>query len=80
MFVPIFEAMSLVTSVLGSENHFKNLVYKAVLLKTGLNTAKIFHRVIIRLKIPFYPYQPTSGHDEFFSFFFLSKSCVLFFS
>ena len=40
IFVPNFEAMSHVTSVLGFENHVKNLVYKAVLLRNGLNTAK----------------------------------------
>ena len=40
MFVPNFEAMSHVTSILGSENHVKNLVYKAALLRNGLNTAK----------------------------------------
>ena len=39
-FVPNFEAMSHLTSVLGSENHVKNLVYKAVLLRNALNTAK----------------------------------------
>ena len=40
MFVPNFEAMSHVTSVLGPKNHVKYLVKKAVLMKNGLNTAK----------------------------------------
>ena len=40
MFEPNFEAMSLVTSVLGPENHLKNLVQKVILFKKGLNTAK----------------------------------------
>ena len=73
MFVPNFEAMSHVISILRPENHVKKLGLKAVLMKNDLNTAKIFHRVIIRLKIPFYPYQRTFGHDEFFfsCFFFL---------
>ena len=40
MFVPNFEAMSLVTSVLGPENHLQSLVQKKVFFKNGLNKAK----------------------------------------
>ena len=28
--------------------------------------------MVMSLEIPFYPYQPTFGHDEVFSFFFFS--------
>ena len=43
--------------------------------KNGLSTAKVFH-IVVCLKIPFHPNQPTFGRDEvhfffFFLFFFL---------
>ena len=40
--------------------------------------AKTFHMVIC-LKIPFHPYQPTFGRDEIFFPFFVLKSCTLFY-
>ena len=64
------EAISDVTLVLGPENRSESLAKKAVSFKNNLSTAKIFH-VVTRLKIPFYPYQPTLAAMKFFS-------CVLF--
>ena len=43
---------------------------KSGLIEKRLNRAKNISRVIICLKIPFYPYQTTYGHDEFFLFSF----------
>ena len=73
MFVPNFGAIGHVILVLEPENRPSSLTYKAVSVKNGLSTTKIFHRVVC-LKIPFHPNQPTFGRDEvfflFFSFFF----------
>ena len=69
MFVHNFEAIGHVTSVLEPENRPASLAQKAVSVKNGLSTAKIFHRVIC-LKIPFHPNQPTFGRDEVYFFFF----------
>ena len=38
--MPNFEAMTLVTSVLGPQNHLKSLVQKVILFKNSLNTAQ----------------------------------------
>ena len=73
MFVPIFEAMSHMTSVLVSKIHFKNLVYKAVLLKNGLNTAKkYFTELLYILRYPFIFINPLLASMSFFLFFFRS--------
>ena len=82
MFVHNFEAMGHVTSVLEPENRPTSLAQKAVSVKNGLSTAKIFHMVKC-LKIPFHPNQPTFGRDEVYFFFFpffLPKLCTHFFS
>ena len=65
--------------VLGSENRPESLTKKGFYSKTAEMWQKIFHMVILRLMIPFSPYQPTFGRNEvFFVFFFLPKSCTFF--
>ena len=71
MFVPNFEAIGRVTSVLGPKNRPEVRCTKRSHLKTALVRQKIFHTVI-HLKVHFHPNQPTFGRDEVFSFFFPS--------
>ena len=74
-----FEAMSHMTLVLRPKKHPESLVEKAVLLKNNLNMAKNMLQGYMSW-IPVRTYQPTFGGNEFFVFFFfLSKSCVLFY-
>ena len=74
MFVPNFEAIGHVTSVLGSVNLSKSLTLKAVSFK---KRQKIFN-MVISFKIPFHPCQvanPFSAAMRFFLFcFFLIVS------
>ena len=51
MFVPNFEAITYVTSVLGPENRPGSLAYKAVSFKNGLGTAKHISHGYIPLDI-----------------------------
>ena len=71
MFVPNFEAISHVTSVLRPKNQVKNLVQKPVLFKHGLNGAKNTSQGYYMSSDTFHSYQSTFGHDEFFFSFFL---------
>ena len=65
MLVPNFEAMSLVSSVLGPENYLESLVQKVVLFKNSLNMAKN--------RYPFIPTNPLLATMSFFFFsFFLN--------
>ena len=74
MFVPNFEAIGLVTLVLGPENRPASWRKKRSQLKTAQMRQKIFN-IVVCLKIPFHPNQPTFGRDEvyfyFFPFFFI---------
>ena len=83
MFAPNFEAIRRVTLVLEPKNLPTSVAQKAVSVKNGLTPKKIFDMVVC-LKIPLHPDQPTFGHDEvfslFFFLFFLPNFCTLFFS
>ena len=69
MFVPNFEAIGHVTSVLEPENRPAIWRKNRSQSKTAEVQQKIFHRVIC-LKIPFHPNQTTFGRDEVYFFFF----------
>ena len=73
MFVPNFEAIGHVILVLGPENHPASLAYKAISVKNGQVRQKIFHMVVC-LKIPFQPNQPTFARDEVFFFLIFVRS------
>ena len=82
--IPNCEAIGHVTSVLESETAPQVLRKKRRFQsKTALVRQKIFHLVVC-LKTPFHPNQPTFGRDEvhfvFFFLFFLPNFCTLFFS
>ena len=70
MFVPNFEEIDFLTLVLGLENCPENRHKKRFHSKTAEVRQKIFHMVIVCLKIPHYLYQATFGKDKFFPFFF----------
>ena len=79
MFVPNFEAIGLMTLVLEPENCPASLAKKSGISQ---KRKKIFHMVVC-LKIPFHPNQPTFGRDEvsfLFSVFFLPNFLYAFFS
>ena len=73
MIVPNFEAIGHVASVLEPETAPQVCRKKRSQSKTAEVRQKIFHMVVC-LKMPFHPNQPTFGCDEvhffFFSFFF----------
>ena len=75
MFVPNFEAISHVTSVLEPKTATQVWRKKRSHSKTAWVWQKIF-RAVICLKIPYHPNQPTFGRNEilflFFFFFFCS--------
>ena len=79
MFALNFEAIGHMTLILEPENRPASLAYKSVSVKNGLSTAKIFH-VVVCLKLPFHPNQPTFGRDEVYFLFFLPNFCTPFFS
>ena len=66
-----FEAISLVASVLGPENHLESWVSKAVLMKNILSTAKnISQGYYYVLRYPFIPTNPLLAMMFFFFLFF----------
>ena len=83
--VPNFEAISHVILVLGPKNCHKSLIYKAVSFKNGLSTAKNFLHGYTSFDT-FSSLPTTFSRNEvllflfcFFSLFFRTKSCTLFF-
>ena len=69
-FVPNFEAIGCVTLVLEPENRPVSVgVIRRLSQKRLKYAKKIFHMVLC-LKIPFHPNQPTFGRDEVHFFFF----------
>ena len=69
MFVPNFEAIGHVTLVLEPKTAPQVWRKKRSQSKTALVRQKIFHMVVC-LKIPFHPNQPTFGRNEVYFFFF----------
>ena len=73
MLVHNFEALGHVTSVLEPENPPRKFGVKSSLSQKRLKYGKNIFHMVICLKIPFHPNQPTFGRDEvyfFVSFFF----------